>query len=140
MNCQRYTFCHYLCNQTTLTCSCGSDRSEQHRHQDISLRRQPSHRLSSISTHLAINIFNNCYACVDLVSRRNGFHPTTHNATVNATHTLGLEAITHPADLASCLVTVTSEINGLQYIPFDTCYVYSLCWTDPPIFHSNIAH
>jgi hypothetical protein len=140
MSLQRYTFCHYLCNQTALTCWCDSDSSEQHRFQDIPLRRQPSHRLSSMSTHLATNIFNNCHAYADLVSRRNGFHPATHNATVNATHTLGLEAITHPVDLASYLVAVTSEINRLHSTPCDNSYVYNLSWTDPQIVHANIAH
>ena len=140
MNSQRYTSCPSLCNQTALTCWCGSDRSEQHRYQDIQLRRQPSHRFSSISTQVATNIFDNCCAYVDLVSRRNGFHPATYNATVNATYTLGLEAITHSVDLAPYLGRCDVEINRLQYTPCDNSYVYNLSWTDPQIVHSNIAH
>jgi imidazolonepropionase-like amidohydrolase len=124
MNCQNYTLCHNLRNNTGLTSIFTSGvAAVKPNSTHAQLFHAPGNPLISSpdqAPQFVLNVFNNGSDYMKIVSESNGFNQATHNALVAATHALGKQSMTHAADLASYKVAIASKSNGLQHIPFDT--------------------
>jgi imidazolonepropionase-like amidohydrolase len=121
MGCSNYTLCAALREQVGLTSffTAGEGAvAPNSTHERVFGGTGFVHSPSQAPDFVA-NVFGNGSEYIKLIAESDGFDQATHDALVQATHTLGKVSMTHAQDYASYEVAIRSKTNGIQHVPFD---------------------